>query len=388
MAGASTHDLTRRDLLFVTTGRLASTTAYRLVYPLLPFIVTQFAVTALDAASLAAIQTAASFASPIGGQLADRFGERRVMVGGLLLFIIGALLCAGAQAFLMFQVGYLLIGIAAAVYLPSGQSYLSARSPYAQRGRVLGFFEMAWAVAAIIGVAPLMYLINQFHTISFAYAILAGIGALNAILLWRIPEHHSSQRVSPLSTTVILRQPAVWLIMLFGFLSFGSQDLFFVSQSAWLKESLGADEAAIGGLFVLIGIAELIGSSSVVAFSDRIGKRRSVVFGFIASAGALVVLSLVGSSWWAVATMLFVFYLVIEFSIVASFPLISETLPHARATMMSLHSVAVGTARIVASFGSVLLYAWGGVHALVVTIVLLSMLGLLALTRSSLTPNE
>lgn len=389
MTASQIHDLTRRDLIFVSTGRLASTTAFRLVYPLLPFIVTQFGVSDLDAASLIAIQTAASFTAPIGGRLADQHGERKVMIAGLGLFILGALLCSVAAAFWVFQVGYLLIGVATSVYLPSGQSYLSARSPYAQRGRILGIFEMSWAVAAIIGVAPLMYLINQLHTVSLAYAVLAVIGVVNALLLTRIPEHqHGAQRVSPLSTSVILRQPAVWLIVLFGFLTFGSQDLFFVSQSAWLKETLGADEAAIGGLFALIGVAELLGSSSVVAYADRIGKRRSVVLGFIASAAAVAALGFGGTSWTVVTVLLFVFYVLIEYAIVASFPLLSETLPHARATMLSLHSVAVGTGRIAASFGSVLLYGWGGMQAVAVMIVVLSMIGLYTLTRSSLTPAQ
>ncbi|MFM2307953.1 MAG: hypothetical protein RLY87_73 [Chloroflexota bacterium] len=389
---ADTHTqpaaLTTRDLFYVTSGRLASTTAFRIVYPLLPFVTHQFTVSALEAASLIALQTAASFVSPIGGRLADTYGERRVMIGGLLLFILGATCCSLAAEFWMFQLGYILIGLATAVYLPSGQSYLSARTPYEQRGRILGIFEMSWAVAAIIGVAPLMYLINQVDSLRIAYALLAGLGIINALLLLRIPEHRSEHRAAPISTTVLLRRPAVWLILAFAFLTFGGNDLFFVSQSLWLKNGLGADEATLGALFVVIGCAELLGSSAVVAFADRVGKRRSVVYGFIATAATLMLMGFVGTQWWAVAAVIFCFYVLIEYAIVASFPLVSETVPHARATVMALMSVAVGTGRIFSSFSSVYLYATGGIVLVAAVACGLSMLGLVALTRSSLTPKR
>ncbi len=380
--------LTTRELFLVTSGRLASTTAFRIVYPLLPFVTHQFHVSNLDAASLIALQTAAAFVSPLGGRLADRYGERRVMIGGLGLFILGALLCSIAVAFWTFQLGYVLIGLATAIYMPSGQSYLSARSSYEKRGRVLGIFEMSWAVAAIIGVAPLMYLINQVDNLRIAFGVLAGIGAVNALLLFRIPEHRGEHRAAPISTTVLLRRPAVWLILLFAFLTFGGNDLFFVSQSLWLKNGLGANEATIGALFVVIGIAELLGSTSVVVFADKLGKRRSVIFGFFATAVSLLLMAVVGTQWWAVSAVIFCFYVIIEYAIVASFPLISETVPHARATMMALMSVAVGTGRIFSSFSSVYLYAIGGILLVNAVAIGFSMMGLVALSRSSLTPKR
>jgi predicted MFS family arabinose efflux permease len=247
---------------------------------------------------------------------------------------------------------------------------------------------MSWAVAAIIGVAPLMYLIHQVDNLRIAYALLAGLGIVNGLLLLRIPEHRSEHRAAPISTSVLLRRPAVWFILAFAFLTFGGNDLFFVSQSSWLKNGLGADEATLGALFVLIGIAELIGSSAVVAFADRIGKRRSVVYGFIATAATLLLMGVVGTQWWVISAVVFCFYVLIEYAIVSSFPLVSETVPHARATVMALMSVAVGTGRIFSSFSSVYLYAMGGIVLVNTVAVALSMLGLVALTRSALTPKR
>jgi predicted MFS family arabinose efflux permease len=180
----------------------------------------------------------------------------------------------------------------------------------------------------------------------------------------------------------------VGFLLLFPFLAFGGLDLFFVSQSTWLKDQLAANEAMIGALFVLIGIAELLGSSAVVLFADRIGKRRSVVYGFSMTCICLITMALFGQSWWSVAFFVFVFYAIIEYSIVASFPLMSETVPHARGTMMALMTAAVGIGRIFSSLGSEWVYLQGGLLAVAVVASSACIIGLVALTRSQLTPRH
>lgn len=382
------------DLIVVTAGRLASTTAFRIVYPLLPFLSHRFAISLQQGATLVAIQTAASLASPIGGVVSDRVGERKAMLIALALFITGALSCSLASGFLAFFVGYLLIGLATSLYIPSGHAYLSARSHYDRRARVLGIFEMAWAISAIIGVAPLMYLINQQQQSMVAYTILAGIGVLSFVMLWQLPEHHQRQPEAhnartPFTIMTALRHPGLAMMLLFPLLAFGGNDLFFVTQSTWLKSSaIGANEALIGGLFVIIGIAELAGSSAVVAFADRIGKRRSVIGGFLLTSICLLLLPFVGNNWWVITVMIFLFYFLIEYAGVASFPLFSEALPAARGTMMALMAAAVGIGRISSALSSEFLYLKGGLSLISIVAVVASILGRIALTRSSLTPTR
>ena len=384
----STMQLRPIELIVVTVGRFASTTAFRIIYPLIPFLSDRFDISLQQSASLVAVQTAASLISPIGGRLADRFGERRMMLYAIWAFVIGASCCAIAQDFIWFFAGYLGIGIATAIYVPAGQSYLSARSAYEARARAIGIFEMVWAVSAIIGVAPLMYLINYQQSSDLAYIVLAVLGVASALLLWRLPDTHHANQTSTHIATPFVFNPQVFFLLLFPFLAFGGLDLYFVSQSTWLKDQLAADEAMIGALFVLIGIAELLGSSAVVIFADRIGKRRSVVYGFSMTCLCLIAMALFGQSWWSVAILVFVFYAIIEYSIVASFPLMSETVPYARGTMMALMTAAVGIGRIFSSLGSEWVYLQGGLIAVAVVASSACLIGLVALTRSQLTPRH
>ncbi len=385
----TTLQLRPSELMIVTVGRFASTTAFRIIYPLIPFLSDRFDISLQQSASLVAVQTAASLISPVGGRLADRFGERRMMLYAIWAFVIGASCCAIAQDFIWFFAGYLGIGIATAIYVPAGQSYLSARSAYAERARAIGIFEMVWAVSAIIGVAPLMYLINYQQSSDLAYIVLAVLGVASAILLWRLPDtHHDANATATDTPTPFVFTSHVWFLLLFPLLAFGGIDLFFVSQSTWLKDQLAADEAMIGALFVLIGIAELLGSSAVVMFADRIGKRRSVVYGLSMTCFWLIVMALFGQSWWSVAIFVFIFYAFMEYSIVTSFPLMSETVPYARGTMMALMTAAVGIGRIFSSLGSEWVYLQGGLLTVAGVASCACIIGLFALTRSPLTPKH
>lgn len=384
----STMQLRPIELIVVTVGRFASTTAFRIIYPLIPFLSDRFAISLQQSASLVAVQTAASLISPIGGRLADRFGERRMMLYAIVAFVIGACCCAVAQDFIWFFAGYLGIGIATAIYVPAGQSYLSARSAYESRARAIGIFEMVWAVSAIIGVAPLMYLINYQQSSDLAYIVLAVLGVASALLLWRLPDTHTAISTTTETTTPFSFNTQVGFLLLFPLLAFGGLDLFFISQSTWLKDQLTADEAMIGALFVLIGIAELLGSSAVVIFADRIGKRRSVVYGLSMTCVCLLAMAIFGQSWWSVAVFVFIFYAFMEYSIVTTFPLMSETVPHARGTMMALMTAAIGIGRIFSSLSSEWVYLQGGLLVIAMTASVACMIGLVALTRSPLTPKQ
>ncbi|KPV50099.1 MFS transporter, partial [Kouleothrix aurantiaca] len=150
MAQPGADTLTAGQLAAVTLGRLGLNVAYRIVYPLQPFLADRLHVSLYTVSALITVQVLASAASPLGGALADTRGERNTMSLGLALFCAGAALCALAGSFGGFLAGYALIGLAVALYQPSAQAYISARTSYARRGQALGVFETSWAGAALV----------------------------------------------------------------------------------------------------------------------------------------------------------------------------------------------------------------------------------------------
>src|SRR5215210_9579592 len=175
--------LTNGQLASVTLGRLALNVAYRIIYPLQPFLALHLHVDLRTVSALVTVQVLASVVSPLGGTLADTRGERATMTGGLSVFCAGAALCALSTGFGAFLAGYALIGLAVALYQPAAQAYLSKRTSYERRGWALGVFETSWAAAALLGVAPLMYLVQLTSSSAAVFWIILAAGACSLALI-------------------------------------------------------------------------------------------------------------------------------------------------------------------------------------------------------------
>lgn len=360
---AAEATLTNGQLALVTIARLALTTAFRIIYPLLPFLAQQLDADLRTVSLLITVQLAATLASPLGGLLADTRGERATMAGGMALFCAGSLVCALASGFAGFLLGYALVGLAMAMFLPAAQSYLSHRTPYSRRAFALGVFETSWAGAALIGVAPLMQVVDATRSTAPVFWTLFACG-LGSLALIRLALPHTAVRDGAAEQGIAwgaLRDRSVLAMLGLWFLTMVAYDVFGVVQGAWLQRDYGADEARLGQLVGLAGIAELVGSLSVALLVDRIGKRRAVAGGFVLTALAMAALPLAGGSWALLTPLYFLFYLFVEFAIVAAIPLSSGIAPALRGTVMALVVAVNGIGRVVGSLIAEPLWSTAGI---------------------------
>lgn len=347
-------------LAILLVGRIAFNTAFRVVYPLLAFLATGLEVSLSTASLLVTMQVGTTLLSPLGGVLSDARGERFTMQLGLAAFCAGALICALATMFVPFLCGYGLIGLGTALFMPSAQSYASARSSYAQRGRVLGLFELSWAISALVGVAGLTRLVVAQGSWAPAYWVLLALGALTLALSLTLPgdERKASrtmdgegqgQREGALPMGQALAQPGVWPALGFIFCQLLAVELIFVVYATWLEHDFGANTDQLGQIFALLGIVELVGSSGAALLTDKLGKRRSVLAGFGATAALLALLPLSSGNWALFLTIFLLFDLFFEFAIVSIFPLMSGLTQRGRGTVLATTVAAVGMGRVAGS---------------------------------------
>jgi predicted MFS family arabinose efflux permease len=338
-------------------GRLATNTAFRLVYPLLALLAAGLAVDLRTASLLVTVQVAAALLSPLGGRLADIYGELVVMKGGLALFSLGAGVCALAYSFGPFLVGYSLIGLGSTLLNPSIQAYASARTPYARRGRILGILELSWALAALVGVTGLARLIEARESWAPAFWVLLGVGLL--VLLTMVVVLPAAPHIrtvapddpDPVGRASLVQPGVVAVIAMMGFLACAliASELVFVVYASWLQADFGATTEQIGFVFGLLGLVELAGSAGSAVLVDRMGKRRTVLLAFAATAIVQVLLPLSSGSWLLFLPLFLLFDLCFEFAIVSVFPLISGIAPAARGTMLALGTAAIGLGRVIGS---------------------------------------
>lgn len=364
------------ELLVFLVGRFTVNTAFRVVYPLLPFLAAALGVDLATVSLAVTVLVGTGLLSPLGGLLGDLRGERFAMLAGLAVIVLGAMACALAPGLWPFLGGNLLIGLGASIYLPPVQAYASNRSSYAQRGRVLGILELSWALSALVGVATLTQVVERVGSIAPAYWAIAAGALITLGLTWGLPADPppppprrlsmakpatgeaapADPRPEPgaghtprLSAWAALRQPGVAAIMAFLILQIIGVEVVFVSHAAWLERDFGATTELLGLVFALIGLAELGGSGGATLFTDRIGKRRAVLIGFGLMAAAILLLPLATGQlgWFFVLFLLFA--LGFEFGIVSALPLISGLTAQGRGTLIAATITVIGVARIIGS---------------------------------------
>jgi EmrB/QacA subfamily drug resistance transporter len=186
---------------------------------------------------------ALGISTPLAGFLADRFGIKRIYLGGLIVFVLGSLACGIAPSLPILIVARAVQGFGGGIALPLGLALLLNAFPVSEQGMALGLFGIAAIVAPALGPILGGWLVDRglWRLIFF---INPPIGLLGVILGNRfLREHHSDRRPS-LDTLGLVTE-----IIGFGALLYGA-----------------STAVSLGWNSPTVVIAFIIGSVGLVAF--------------------------------------------------------------------------------------------------------------------------
>jgi DHA1 family multidrug resistance protein-like MFS transporter len=118
------------------------------ISPILPLYVESFGVSLTTVGLFfSAYSTTWSLLQLYTGHLADRYGRKRLLVIGLLIYGVFALACGLARNFPQLVLFRVLQGVGLGLYCPAG---LALAAEYEERGRSMAFYRSAQAAAVIV----------------------------------------------------------------------------------------------------------------------------------------------------------------------------------------------------------------------------------------------
>ena len=372
----SQPDITFRRLIGTgMAGKLLVDIGNQIFNPFLPVIAAGLGISVVTLGQLVGLRSAMGIFSPFSGAIADRHGYRLVIRVALLANAAGYLLLAFATAPWMVVAGMMLAGLGIGIFVPNLQAYVSGKLPYHLRARGLGMIEYSWALTGIVGLSlvglliaatnwrtPFILLAVGMVAMSFVFGALPGI-ARDRDAIAAPPAGSRWQQATAIFNLRTNRRSA-YATILAGALSYFAAMQIMIAHGAWLAEQYGLGPAQLGFVAFIFGWFDLAASVSVSLFTDRIGKRRSVLIGIVGSLAGYALMPVLNTSVTLAVVAIAFARMCFEFNIVSHFPLLSEQVPAQRGQAMTLGSAAALVAGTVAGFSGPWLLVTLGVPAL------------------------
>lgn len=120
---------------------------------------------------------------PLYGKLADLYGRKPVFTFGIIVFLIGSVLCGFAKTMNMLIVFRLLQGIGAGAVQPIATTIIGDIFSLSERARVQGYISSVWGVSSIIGPALGAFFVQYVHW-AWIFWVNVPIGILAVTGIW------------------------------------------------------------------------------------------------------------------------------------------------------------------------------------------------------------
>jgi DHA1 family tetracycline resistance protein-like MFS transporter len=243
--------------------------------------------------------------SPVLGGLSDRFGRRPVIFGSLLGAVVSYLASGFAPALWWLFVGRAVAGATAASFSAAG-AYVADVTPAEKRAQAFGMIGAAFGLGFILG--PAIGGALGGYGLRVPYFAAAGLNFVNLLYgLFVLPESlprqnrraFSFERANPFGALRALsRQPFVRGLSLTLFCSFLAQ---MILQGVWALQTqarFGWSIQQVGYSLMAVGLSTALVQGLLVRhIVARLGERRALALGLVASALGFLCFGLADRGW-------------------------------------------------------------------------------------------
>jgi SP family galactose:H+ symporter-like MFS transporter len=324
----------------------------------------------------------AMFGALSSGQLADRFGRRRLMLIVSALFVFGTLIASLGNQVFVILCGRFFIGVAIGIGSYTAPLYIAEVSPFELRGALVSFNQLAITIGIMCS-----YLINySFTNVNGSWRWMFAIGLIPAIALsvgmiflpesprWLIKQNrinkaikilqqlrntrNVSHEINEIQHSLQIKQanfreifkpwirPVLFLGMTLGLIQQVTGINTIIYYASTIFELAGFPDASSSILATVgIGIVNVLATVFAICYLDKLGRRPLLLIGLMGMCASLLSLSFafhfqaqISMLRWLAMGSVFIYIICFAFSLgVMLWLVVSEIFPlEVRATAMSV----------------------------------------------------
>ena len=235
---------------------------------------------------------------PLGSAL-DRFGARVVTPLLMLSSVIGSLLFAFAQSFMVLALGRALIGLGTAGNLMGALKSFSGWFETRRFATISSLYLALGSSGALLATTPLAILSDRFGWRNvFIGGAAASLLSAIVILVWGRDAPRKVEARGEGSFADIFRDLRFWRV---AFLNFAIVGSLFAYQGLWagpfLRDVVGLGNVAAGNLLLVMSAGVTFGYFIAGFLGDRFGLARTLALSTLAFTLVQGTLALFGADW-------------------------------------------------------------------------------------------
>ena len=255
----------------------------------------------------AAFLLAQTTTTVIYGKLTDLFGRRPVIIVGIMIFLVGSLLCGLATSMTALVIFRLLQGTGAGAIQPVAMTIVGDLYPIEKRGRIQGLIASVWAFSAVTGPLAGGLIVEQLSW-SWIFWINIPIGLLTIAGFWLFLHETVERRTHQIDYAGAALFSAAMVALIVALTEAGTDQrallvstaLFVVFFGLFLRQEWRAAEPivdpnlwtrpllAIGNTATLLASMGLIGLTTILPlYVQGVLGRSALLAGFVLTALAV-----------------------------------------------------------------------------------------------------
>lgn len=231
--------------------------------------------------------------TPILAIVLSRYSRKTQLIIALLIFLVGTFLTPLTSNFHLLLLARVIAGIGSSFFVVISFSIAANLAKPGKQGSAMSNIALGFSLAVVIGV-PIGRLITAYYNWQMifwmiGFAVLIGF----FIVIVSIPHIKIDQKPSISEQVSLLKN--VKIVLLLGitvlmFISFSMISTYITPFLFWLAP---VSEGQIGTIFLLFGIASVIGSKFGASLADKIGINPILFITIIGSTVSLIAIVLI-----------------------------------------------------------------------------------------------